>query len=155
MGIRRHQRRAARHRADAGPARAAARAGPEAAADSRARAGARGARALYPAGDRARPSPRLPGAGEGAVPRCGRYSLHSREELERAMRLKLDFAVLGPVKPTTAHQARSSLAWDGFAQVAGGASIPVYAIGGLTRGDLEHAWRAGAHGLAMIRGSWV
>ena len=82
-------------------------------------------------------------------------SCHSREELERAMRLELDFAVLGPVKQTTSHQARSSLAWDGFAQVAGGASIPVYAIGGLTRGDLDDAWRAGAHGLAMIRGSWV
>ena len=82
-------------------------------------------------------------------------SCHSREELERAMRLELDFAVLGPVRPTTSHQARSSLAWDGFTQVAGGASIPVYAIGGLTRGDLDDAWRAGAHGLAMIRGSWV
>ena len=82
-------------------------------------------------------------------------SCHSREELEWAMRLELDFAVLGPVKQTAAHQAGSALGWDGFAHVAGGASIPVDAIGGLTRGDLDDAWRAGAHGLAMIRGSWT
>jgi thiamine monophosphate synthase len=30
----------------------------------------------------------------------------------------------------------------------------VYAIGGLRRDDLPAARRAGAHGLAMIRGSW-
>ena len=82
-------------------------------------------------------------------------SCHSREELEWAMRLELDFAVLGPVKQTASHQTGASLGWDGFAQVAGGASIPVYAIGGLTRVDLDDAWRAGAHGLAMIRGSWA
>jgi 8-oxo-dGTP diphosphatase len=35
-----------------------------------------------------------------------------------------------------------------------GTSIPVYAIGGLTRADMEDAWRAGAHGVAMIRGAW-
>jgi 8-oxo-dGTP diphosphatase len=79
-------------------------------------------------------------------------SCHTREELEAAMRLGLDFAVLGPVRPTGTKEA--GLGWEGFAALALGASIPVYAIGGLTRGDLEHAWRAGAHGLAMIRGSW-
>jgi thiamine monophosphate synthase len=31
----------------------------------------------------------------------------------------------------------------------------VYAIGGLAHADLEDAWRAGAHGVAMIRGSWA
>jgi len=46
------------------------------------------------------------------------------------------------------------LGWDGFREIAEGASIPVYAIGGLKPGDLDAARRAGAHGLAMIRGSW-
>ena len=82
-------------------------------------------------------------------------SCHNREELERAMRLELDFAVLGPVKATASHQAAPVLGWDGFAQLAKGASIPVYAIGGLQREDMDDAWRAGAHGLAMIRGSWA
>jgi 8-oxo-dGTP diphosphatase len=79
-------------------------------------------------------------------------SCHTREELEAAMRLGLDFAVLGPVRPTGTKEA--GLDWSGFAALARGASVPVYAIGGLTRADFEDAWRAGAHGLAMIRGSW-
>jgi 8-oxo-dGTP diphosphatase len=81
-------------------------------------------------------------------------SCHDRRELERAMQLDLDFAVLGPVKQTASHPRVAAIGWNGFEQLARGASMPVYAIGGLTRDDLEEAWRAGAHGLAMIRGSW-
>ena len=76
-------------------------------------------------------------------------SCHTRAELERAMALELDFAVLGPVKDKP-----PELGWDRFAEIATGASIPVYAIGGMTRADLPAAWRAGAHGVAMIRGAW-
>lgn len=81
-------------------------------------------------------------------------SCHDAAELARAMALGLDFAVLGPVKATTTHPKAQPLGWEGFARVARGASIPVYAIGGLQPPDLEDAWRAGAHGLAMIRGAW-
>jgi 8-oxo-dGTP diphosphatase len=76
-------------------------------------------------------------------------SCHTRDELERAMQLELDFAVLGPVKDKS-----PALGWERFADLARGSTIPVYAIGGMTRGDLHDAWRAGAHGVAMIRGSW-
>jgi 8-oxo-dGTP diphosphatase len=81
-------------------------------------------------------------------------SCHGREELEHAMRLELDFAVMGPVKPTASHASVAALGWERFAAAARGASIPIYAIGGLTRQDMEDAWRSGAHGIAMIRGSW-
>jgi len=89
---------------------------------------------------------RRPAAGLAAA------SCNIRPELERAMALELDFAVLGPVlgKP-----ASPPLGWEEFAAIARGASIPVYAIGGLKPGDLERARAAGAHGIAMIRGSWV
>jgi 8-oxo-dGTP diphosphatase len=76
-------------------------------------------------------------------------SCHDREELERAMALNLDFVVLGPVRDKT-----PALGWSRFAQIAKGATLPVYAIGGLARADLPDAWRAGAHGIAMIRGAW-
>jgi len=85
----------------------------------------------------------------------GAASCHDAAELERAMALELDFAVLGPVRPTASHPSARVLGWDGFARLARGASIPVYAIGGVQRADLETAWRAGAHGLAMIRGAWT
>jgi 8-oxo-dGTP diphosphatase len=78
-------------------------------------------------------------------------SCHTRAELERAMQLELDFVVLGPVLEKS---GGTPLGWDSFAAIAAGASLPVYAIGGLTPADMASAWRAGAHGLAMIRGSW-
>ncbi len=78
-------------------------------------------------------------------------SCHTRAELERAMALGLDFAVLGPVLEKG---DAAPLGWKGFGELARGASIPLYAIGGVQRADLEPAWRAGAHGIAMIRGSW-
>lgn len=81
-------------------------------------------------------------------------SCHSTEELQRAMALGFDFAVLGPVKATASHPEAHPIGWHGFERIAFGASIPVYAIGGLRRADLERAWRAGAHGVAMIRGAW-
>ncbi|OFZ86211.1 MAG: DNA mismatch repair protein MutT [Betaproteobacteria bacterium RBG_16_66_20] len=81
-------------------------------------------------------------------------SCHTRQELERAMQLELDFAVLGPVRRTASHNGAATLGWDGFAAIARGASIPVYAIGGMRREEIEAAWRAGAHGLAMISGAW-
>jgi 8-oxo-dGTP diphosphatase len=81
-------------------------------------------------------------------------SCHAREELAHAMALELDFAVLGPVKATATHRGTPLLGWDRFAELARGATIPVYAIGGLQPADLDAARNAGAHGLAMIRGSW-
>ena len=76
-------------------------------------------------------------------------SCHDRGELERAMALGLDFAVLGPVRDKW-----PALGWKQFADIARGTTLPVYAIGGLTPADLPDAWRAGAHGIAMIRGAW-
>ncbi|HUQ74587.1 MAG TPA: Nudix family hydrolase [Burkholderiales bacterium] len=78
-------------------------------------------------------------------------SCHTRAELERAMQLGFDFAVVGPVleKGTAA-----PLGWNGFSAITRATSIPVYAIGGIQAAHMESAWRAGAHGVAMIRGSW-
>jgi len=93
---------------------------------------------------KARPLPVLSGA-----------SCHTVQELGHAMAIGLDFAVLGPVLPTATHPRAKTLGWDGFTRIAQNASIPVYAIGGLRRDDMDEAREAGAHGLAMIRGSWT
>jgi thiamine-phosphate pyrophosphorylase len=81
-------------------------------------------------------------------------SCHTVDELGHAMAIGLDFVVLGPVKPTRSHPGATVLGWDGFRRIAEGASIPVYAIGGLRPSELDEARRAGAHGLAMISGAW-
>jgi 8-oxo-dGTP diphosphatase len=81
-------------------------------------------------------------------------SCHDAEQLAHAIRLELDFAVLGPVKATATHPGAAPMGWLRFAELSRGASIPVYAIGGMSSADLDDAWRAGAHGVAMIRGAW-
>ncbi len=81
-------------------------------------------------------------------------SCHDEKELAHAMALGLDLAVLGPVNPTGSHPGAATLGWEGFARLARHATLPVYAIGGLNSGDLASAWRAGAHGIAMISAAW-
>jgi 8-oxo-dGTP diphosphatase len=76
-------------------------------------------------------------------------SCHTREELERAMELGMDFAALGSVKE------KAAIGWERFAVLVQDSGIPVYAIGGLRPADLEQARRAGAHGVAMIRAAWA
>ena len=81
-------------------------------------------------------------------------SCHTAAELRQATELECDFAVLGPVRATSTHAGAATLKWDGFARIARGAPLPVFAIGGLQACDLDEARTNGAHGLAMIRGSW-
>ncbi len=81
-------------------------------------------------------------------------SCHDALELARAGELGLDAAVLGPVGPTASHPDAEPLGWSGFAGIARGTSLPVYALGGLTAKDLAIARDAGAHGVAMIRAAW-
>jgi 8-oxo-dGTP diphosphatase len=87
------------------------------------------------------------------LPWCA-ASCHNAAELARAAQIEADFAVLGPVHATPTHPQATVLGWDGFAALAQGAALPVFALGGLAPKDLESAWRRGAHGVAMIRGSW-
>ena len=84
---------------------------------------------------------------------CG-ASCHTVAELERAAALECDFAVLGPVRETSTHPESRPLGWQAFARLARGAPMPVFAIGGVRPADLDDARRHGAHGVAMIRGSW-
>ncbi|MCL2656219.1 MAG: Nudix family hydrolase [Betaproteobacteria bacterium] len=81
-------------------------------------------------------------------------SCHSRAELERAVALELDYALLGPVAETASHPGVPALGWEHFAERVAGLPIPVFAIGGLCPDDLPRAREAGAHGLAAIRGIW-
>ncbi|MGQ0586650.1 MAG: Nudix family hydrolase [Gammaproteobacteria bacterium] len=81
-------------------------------------------------------------------------SCHAAADLARARELGADYAVLGPVKATRTHPDARPLGWDGFARLALGAGLPVYAIGGLGPADLDIAWRHGAQGVAGISAYW-
>ncbi|HYS75641.1 MAG TPA: Nudix family hydrolase [Burkholderiales bacterium] len=86
-------------------------------------------------------------------PWCG-ASCHSIEELRRAEALGVDFVVLGPVRATPSHPNAVPLGWERFREIAAGAAMPVYALGGIFPSDLEQGMSCGAHGIAMVRGSW-
>ena len=81
-------------------------------------------------------------------------SCHAAAELRKAEALGADFAVLGPVAATPTHPDAPTLGWRGFEANVRDAAIPVFALGGVRRTDLERAWSSGAHGVAMIRGAW-
>ena len=81
-------------------------------------------------------------------------SAHSAGELRAAERVGADFAVLGPVRRTPSHPDRAPLGWDGLRDAAHGSAIPVFALGGVDRSDMDAAWACGAHGVAMVRAAW-
>jgi 8-oxo-dGTP diphosphatase len=81
-------------------------------------------------------------------------SAHSASELRAAERVGADFAVLGPVRMTPTHPDRTPMGWDGLREAVHGTAIPVFALGGVDRGDMGKAWACGAHGVAMVRGAW-
>jgi 8-oxo-dGTP diphosphatase len=81
-------------------------------------------------------------------------SCHTADDLMRAARFGLDYALLSPVQPTDSHPEAEPLGWRRFAELADTATLPVYALGGLTRADLEVAREHGAQGVAAIRGFW-
>ena len=81
-------------------------------------------------------------------------SCHGAEDLACVARLGIDFAVLGPVGATPTHPDAQPLGWEGFAALVQGTAVPVYALGGMAPDQLEAAWRHGAQGIAMLRGSW-
>ncbi|HEY9199616.1 MAG TPA: Nudix family hydrolase [Gammaproteobacteria bacterium] len=81
-------------------------------------------------------------------------SCHDAEELAQAIRIGCDFVVLGPVQPTESHPGAAHLDWSGLQALCETAPLPVYALGGMAVTDLDAAWRAGAQGIAAIRGLW-
>ena len=84
---------------------------------------------------------------------CG-ASCHNALELAHAQHLDLDYAMLGPVLPTASHPGQPALGWALCTELLRECTIPVYALGAMERTLLEQAWRAGAHGIAMMRAAW-
>jgi 8-oxo-dGTP diphosphatase len=58
------------------------------------------------------------------------------------------------VRETPLHPTARPLGWPRFAELVAGSPLPVYALGGLARADLDRAIAHGAHGIAMRRGVW-
>ena len=81
-------------------------------------------------------------------------SCHDASELALASALSLDFATLSPVMATASHPGAQGIGWEHFEVLAMSASLPVFALGGVSPADLDRACRCGAQGVAGIRGFW-
>jgi 8-oxo-dGTP diphosphatase len=82
-------------------------------------------------------------------------SVHSRAELLRCGYLALDHAVLGPVTSTLTHPGQAPLGWNAFGEIALDSPVPVFAVGGMRRADVDAGATHGAHGIAAIRSVWA
>jgi 8-oxo-dGTP diphosphatase len=80
-------------------------------------------------------------------------SCHDAVQLTRALQLA-DFATLSPVSATASHPSTTPLGWPAFQAMVEGASVPVYALGGMRTADASVARHAGGQGVAGIRGFW-
>ena len=81
-------------------------------------------------------------------------SCHDPRELSRAADLGLDWVVLAPILPTASHPDARPLGWQILADWVRDYPVPVFALGGMTQGDLTQARRMGAHGIAMRGAAW-
>lgn len=77
---------------------------------------------------------------------------HSPADLQQALKINATCALLSPVQKTPSHPHTPPLGWQKFSQWISQLALPVYALGGLTRQDLETAQQQGAQGIAGIRG---
>jgi 8-oxo-dGTP diphosphatase len=81
-------------------------------------------------------------------------SCHNESELIHAGKLGLDFALLSPVQKTATHPDAVPLGWQDFADLVRNASVPVYALGGVSREDVSKAWECGGQGVSAISALW-
>jgi len=81
-------------------------------------------------------------------------SCHTRAELERAGALGLDYALLGPVRPTLTHPDAKGIGWENFGALVADLPLPVLGLGGLGPRDVAEARARGGHGVASIRSAW-
>ncbi len=81
-------------------------------------------------------------------------SCHDPAELGHAAALGLDWVVLAPILATASHPDAHPLGWQSLADWLRDYPLPVFALGGMTPGDLATARQLGAHGIAMRGAAW-
>jgi 8-oxo-dGTP diphosphatase len=81
-------------------------------------------------------------------------SCHNDHQLQHAMSIGVDFAVISPVFPTGSHPGAETLGWSGLNALTEQATIPVYALGGMKANHMDQAFNYGTQGLALISAIW-
>ncbi len=78
-------------------------------------------------------------------------STHALAQLEQAMRDGCDYVGVGPVNATPTKPGREPVGLDYVRQAAGASAIPLFAIGGIEKANLQAVLDAGATQVAVVR----
>lgn len=81
-------------------------------------------------------------------------SVHDEFELELARKLGCHFILMSPVLPTATHPEKEGLGWQRFRVFCKQASMPVYALGGMSNEHLSLIKSSGGYGFASISSLW-
>lgn len=76
---------------------------------------------------------------------------HTQADVVQANLLGCDAIMLSPVNYTVSHPGQQGMGWEEFQKLAQQACMPVYALGGVSRLDVEHAIAKKGYGVAGIR----
>tara|TARA_B100000767_G_C19757817_1_gene533814 strand:+ start:1152 stop:2123 length:972 start_codon:yes stop_codon:yes gene_type:complete len=81
-------------------------------------------------------------------------SCHTKEEVDFADKLNINFLVLSAVKKTLSHPGIQPIGWNKFRKIVSVVNTPIFALGGLGTNDYEVALKSGAIGIASQRLIW-
>lgn len=81
-------------------------------------------------------------------------SVHNLTQLQQAQAIGADCVLLSPVLLTQSHPDMPALGWQQASEWARQATIPVYALGGVSLNHLAQAKATGFQGIAAIRAFW-
>ncbi|WP_158070071.1 Nudix family hydrolase [Motiliproteus sp. MSK22-1] len=81
-------------------------------------------------------------------------SCHNEAELKRATELGANYASLSPIQKTGSHPDTAALGMDRFRYLVDKASIPVFALGGMSMNSTEQVIQYGGQGIAAISAFW-
>jgi len=81
-------------------------------------------------------------------------STHNQKEIDKANELLLDYIFLSPVNATNSHPDATPLGWEQFTRLSESAQCAVYALGGVSKDDINKTLNAGGIGIAAINSLW-
>jgi 8-oxo-dGTP diphosphatase len=82
-------------------------------------------------------------------------SCHNKKDINEAIRKQLDFIVLSPINKTPSHPEIDGMGWNWLGELLKKHNMPVYALGGMKRTDINKAFDNGAIGVASQRSVWL
>lgn len=80
--------------------------------------------------------------------------IHNYHQLDRAIELNLDFAVLTPIQKSISHPDAMYIGWKNAECFPKKTDIPLYAAGGMGISDIEKAKNLGFVGIASLGALW-